>query len=100
MDGAAILALVVLGWALFAVIGGLISAHKNRGALEGAGLSVLFGPLGWLIAALLPSKHLPERSRPQSRSLSMDEKLRVRERRVKSPGERLDDDEALQYLND
>jgi hypothetical protein len=45
---------------VFAALGGWISAQKGRDPIEGAVLGGLFGPLGCLIAALMPT----QQSRP------------------------------------
>jgi len=44
---------------VFAALGGWISAQKYRDPIEGAVLGGLFGPLGCLIAALLPTQPRP-----------------------------------------
>jgi hypothetical protein len=43
-------------WVLFIALGMFVSSQKGRGSLEGFLLAFFFGPLGVLIAALLPSR--------------------------------------------
>ena len=45
----------IIVWLLCAVIGAVISGNKGRGAGGGFFLGLLFGPLGILLAAVLPA---------------------------------------------
>jgi hypothetical protein len=46
---------VLLIWTTCALLGAYVAAQKNRPVVEGAILGALFGPLGCLIAAVLPT---------------------------------------------
>lgn len=43
--------------ATFGALGGYVSSSKGRDKMEGILLGALFGPIGCLIAVLLPSQH-------------------------------------------
>lgn len=46
---------ILVGWGLMALLGGYVASQKGRSDWEGIGLGLLFGPLGVLVEALLPS---------------------------------------------
>src|SRR5437773_11768956 len=52
MDDSFLAILVVIGWVACGLVGQLIA--RTRGAREGFTISVLLGPLGWLLVALRP----------------------------------------------
>jgi len=56
-----ILAFVIL-WCIFGLFGAYVAAQKNRAGMGGLILGFLFGPLGVLIEALLPTKEPREAS--------------------------------------
>jgi hypothetical protein len=64
MDATVFLVALVVGAGVFAVLGAYISNEKNREPGEGVILGLLFGPLGCLIAAILPSKEASEQPEP------------------------------------
>lgn len=65
--GDAIVALALMGsWLLFLGLGAYVAGVKGRPVAEGLVLAALFGPLGCLIAALLPG--VGPRARPSSPS--------------------------------
>ena len=51
-----IVAVVVVSWGIMIAVGAYVSSQKGRGDAEGVMLALVLGPLGILIAALLPSK--------------------------------------------
>ena len=61
---AAIVLAFIVGLIILGILGAWVSAQKNRDGLEGFLLGCLFGPLGVLIAALLPT--LPPSAKPIS----------------------------------
>ena len=58
---------LLVGWVLMIGLGMFVSAEKGRESGEGFILAFLFGPLGVLIAALLPSKVQHQVMTPQQR---------------------------------
>jgi hypothetical protein len=54
---------VFIAWLVFAALGAWIASQKGRSEGEGLLLGVLFGPLGAIIEALLPSISLEEQAR-------------------------------------
>jgi len=59
--GFGLLFTVILAW-VFSVAGGYFGATKNRYD-EGRWLGFLFGPFGWVLVLLMPTK--PEEKEPQ-----------------------------------
>jgi hypothetical protein len=55
MEGAGILFFLLAGAVLFAALGYYIAAQKGRPETEGLVLGLVFGPLGCLIEAILPT---------------------------------------------
>jgi hypothetical protein len=49
-------AVILLAWSLFAGLGYYVAIQKGRPPAEGLVLGLLFGPLGCLVAALLPGQ--------------------------------------------
>lgn len=54
-QGMLVLFFVIL-WCIFGLFGAYVAAQKNRAGMEGLILGFLFGPLGVLIVALLPTR--------------------------------------------
>lgn len=97
----------VLVWILFVGLGAYISTQKNRQAIEGVLLALLFGPLGLIIAALLPTKPMvppPPQAPMQQRSIRhQPAETSIPEEPIRQiPGDwgsKMDDDEAMKYLD-
>lgn len=67
---------VGLAWLGLSVVGGWIGGQTGRGVAEGAILGVLLGPLGLLIALLLPRPEAvppPRRREPRPERLSRED---------------------------
>ena len=45
----------LFGWTSFAVLGAYVAGHKRRPAIEGVALGLIFGPVGCLVLAMLPT---------------------------------------------
>jgi hypothetical protein len=84
-----VVGLLVL-WFLFAILGTWVAGQKNRNGVEGFALGFLFGPLGVLIEALLPTPEKPDLrpKKPARHSLSITPDL----------DDELDDEEVLEAL--
>lgn len=54
-DQSVFILFVVILWVIFALFGAYVASQKNRAGMEGLILGFLFGPLGVLIEALLPT---------------------------------------------
>ena len=63
MDPLTVLLIVLSSCFFCAVIGGKVAKEKNRDAAEGVLFGALFGPIGILITAVLPTK--PASGQPQ-----------------------------------
>lgn len=100
VEGAALLILVAVGWVLFVGLGAYISSQKNRPAIEGVLLSLIFGPLGIIIAALLPTQSPPAAARPRRTAAQLAAEQEERERRQLRAGGIVDDDQAVSFLDD
>lgn len=48
--------IIIILWLVFAAVGAWISSQKGRSAAEGVILSLLLGPIGLVIAAVLPGQ--------------------------------------------
>ncbi len=59
MESLVVFIVVLIVWAVFGWFGAYIAEQKGRGSTEGFVLGFLFGPLGCLIEALLPTQHRP-----------------------------------------
>jgi hypothetical protein len=61
MDGGVVVVLlvVVVVFGMFAVLGGYVAKEKNRDPAEGAIIGGLFGPIGAVVVACLPTKDTP-----------------------------------------
>jgi len=101
MEGLGVLLLVGISWLLFIGLGAYISIQKNRDAGEGVLLAALFGPLGIIVAALLPNKQPPSsRSRPKKSIQQLAQEQEAWELRQLGLDGSIDDDEALKYLDE
>jgi len=65
-------------WCVFAALGGWIAEQKNRGGGEGVALGFLFGPLGVLVEALLPTLPPPPAQAVQARPAAAEESEQLR----------------------
>ena len=64
------LAIAIILFVLFVAVGRYISTQKGRDPVEGVALGCLLGPIGWIIAALLPEKSPDVASAPTVRRVS------------------------------
>lgn len=64
--------IVPMMWAGMILTGGYVSRVKNRPGFEGIALGLILGPLGVLIAALLPTIE-PVRYSPRTRKQMIEE---------------------------
>lgn len=116
MEGAGILVLmVVIGWASCICLGAYISMQKNRPDIEGVLLGMFLGPLGVIIAALLPGQSPPVPPvAPAPPEPAPQRQIRVTRPRPAKPsipdepipqtpgdwGTKMDEDEAMRFLED
>lgn len=74
-------ALIGLAGLVFAgVLGSWISMQKGRDSTEGLALGCLLGPIGWIIAALLPNQRSQADEAPRKRCPSCGERVAIEAR--------------------
>lgn len=100
MESPSAVVAAVLVWILFVGLGAYISTQKNRQAIEGVLLALLFGPLGLIVAALLPTKAPAAPPAPRKTAKQLAAEQEERERRALESGEAIDDDRAMSFLDD
>lgn len=56
--------ILIVGWFLLAILAMYVAVQRRRPVFEGFVLGLVFGPLGVLVAALLPMPPAPARPHP------------------------------------
>jgi len=97
-----VLTIAILDAVLCACLALYVASQKNRSPAEGFILGILFGPIGVIVAALLPT--LPTQSgrdhRPRSLSTSGRRELFQARRDLLTNMETPSDDEIARYIRD
>jgi hypothetical protein len=98
-----LLIILLMVWAAFGALGYYIAVQKGRPEAEGLLLGFLFGPLGVLLVALLPSVHSSRGSRSQrgrDRVAWMPDYREDWDQPPDAPKSDPIEDEVLGFLND
>lgn len=92
MDALTLLFVVGLSCVVFAVLGAYVAKQKRRSKGEGAMLGLIFGPLGCLIEALLPTGDVMPRKDHMHLIRKIDEML--------IPSSEEEESKAMEFLNE
>jgi hypothetical protein len=97
-----LLIILLMVWAAFGGLGYYVAAQKGRPEAEGLLLGFLFGPLGVLLVALLPSKSTRRHGRAgrRDRVAWMPDYCEDWDQRTDAPKSDPVEDEVLGFLND